>query len=186
MRFPTLIALALVLAACGGVQSSSSFGEVPLVLGDAPTADEAGIYLATQRGYDTAEGLTLALERSGEADFRLVADPPEGCIAVLAIVRPDKLVLCADEVILQDERDKVLAVSRALARGYTQAQKEPTEAVGAMTEQLPETDREELSAAVDEALPTWTAGAQFFGELEPGPGRDPSIAREADQELTGD
>jgi ABC-type nitrate/sulfonate/bicarbonate transport system substrate-binding protein len=182
VRFSTLIALALVLASCGGVQSSNSFGDVPLSLGDAPTADEAGVYLATQRGYDTAEGVTLALERSGDADFRLVADPPEGCIAVLAIVRPDKLVLCADEVILQDDRAKVIAVARALARGYTQAQKEPTEAVGAMTEQLPEADREALSAAVDEALPTWTAGARFFGELEPGPGRDPSIARDANED----
>ena len=68
-------------------------------------------------------------------------------MAVLAIVRPDKLVLCADEITLQDERDKVLAVARALKRGYMQAQLEPEEAVAAMTEADPALDREQLSRA---------------------------------------
>jgi ABC-type nitrate/sulfonate/bicarbonate transport system substrate-binding protein len=179
VRISAVIVLVLAIAGCGGTQSSSSFGDVALVLGDAPIADEAGIFLATQRGYDTAEGVTLQLEREGRADFRLVSRAPAGCVAVLAIVRPDKLVLCADEITLQDERDKVLAVARALARGYTQAQLEPAEAVNAMTERLPELDRAELSAQLDEALPTWTAGAKYFGELAPGPNRDPSVAREA-------
>ena len=34
-------------------------------------------------------------------------------------------------------------------------------------------------AQVDEAAATWTAGAKFFGELARGPGRDPSVARDA-------
>ena len=179
MRLPAVLVLILLLAACGGTRSAGQFGEVPLVLDASPTADEAGLYLATERGYDTAEGVTLQLERSGRADFRLVADPPSGCVAVQEIVRPEKLFLCVDEVILQDERDKAVAVARALARGYTQAQVEPTEAVAAMTTELPDLDREELSAQVDEAAPTWTAGAKFFGELARGPGRDPSVARDA-------
>ena len=94
-------------------------------------------------------------------------------MTVQEIVRPDKLVLCADEVILQDERDKVVAVARALARGYKQAQYEPDEAVNAMIEQDPELDRVELSAQLDDAAATWTAGAKFFGELAPGPGPRP-------------
>ena len=132
MRISALTVLALALAGCGGVQGSSSFGDVPLVLGEEPGADEAGVFLATARGYDTAEGVTLQLSRQGDADFRLVETPPPRCIAVLAVVRPDKLVLCADEITLQDERPKVLAVVRALTRGYTQAQLEPDEAVSAM------------------------------------------------------
>jgi ABC-type nitrate/sulfonate/bicarbonate transport system substrate-binding protein len=175
---PVLV-LAFALAACGGTQSSSQFGEVPLVVGGEPSADDAGLFLATQRGYDTAEGVTLEIERAGRADFRIVSTPPSGCVVVQVIVRPDKRVLCTDEITLQDERDKVLAVARALRRGYLQAQLEPTEAVAAMTEADPSLDRERLSRDVDAAVATWTAGADYFGELAPGPGRDPSIAREA-------
>ena len=101
---------------------------------------------------------------------------------MLAVVRPEKLVLCADEITLQDERPKVLAVARALRRGYLQAQLEPDEAVAAMVEQVPSLDRDRLSTDLDAAAPTWTAGAPYFGELAPGPGRDPSIARELNDE----
>jgi ABC-type nitrate/sulfonate/bicarbonate transport system substrate-binding protein len=178
VRLPPVLVLALLLAACGGTQSSSQFGEVPLVVSGEPGADDVGIFLATQRGYDTAEGVTLEVARSGRADFRVVSSPPAGCVVVLAIVRPDKRVLCADEITLQDERDKVLAVARALKRGYLQAQREPEEAVAAMTEAEPSVDRVQLSRALDDAVATWTAGAPYFGELARGPGRDPSIARD--------
>ncbi|HEY6887815.1 MAG TPA: hypothetical protein VI300_08550 [Solirubrobacter sp.] len=176
MRSPAfLLVAALALAGCGGIQSTSSFGDVPLVLGDTPGADEAGVFLATARGYDEAEGVTLNVARSGDADFRLVSTPPRGCVVVMAVVRPDKLVLCVDEVILQDQRDEVLAVVRALSRGYTQAQLEPDEAVSAMTGQVPGLDRDQLSAELDKVAPTWTAGAKYFGEISAGPGRDPTV-----------
>lgn len=148
------------------------------MVGSVPAADQAGVYFAAARGYDEAEGVELQMTQE-PADLRLVERPPEGCVAVLAVVRPAKLVLCADEVILQDERDKVVAVARALRRGYEQAQIEPDEAVEAMLSQVPGLDRDRLSTELDAAAPTWTAGASFFGELAPGPGRDPSIAREA-------
>jgi ABC-type nitrate/sulfonate/bicarbonate transport system substrate-binding protein len=179
VRLLPVLALALALCACGRTQSASQFGEVPLVVSGAASADDAGLYLATQRGYDTAEGVSLEVERSGRADFRIVSTPPSGCVIVQVIVRPDKRVLCADEITLQDERDKVLAVARALRRGYLQAQREPDEAVAAMTEADPSLDRERLSRDLDDAVATWTAGADYFGELAPGPGRDPGIAREA-------
>ncbi len=169
----------MTLAGCGGVQGSSQFGDVSLLLQDTPGADEAGVYLATQRGYDEAEGVTLQVTRSGMADFRLVETPPKGCIAVMAVVRPSKLVLCADEITLQDERPKVLAVVRALTRGYEQAQIEPDEAVAAMDGQVPGVSEGKLSAELDQVAPTWTAGAPYFGELSAGPGRDPTVARDA-------
>ena len=103
-----MLLIALAFAGCGGVQGSSQFGEVPIVLADQPGADEAGVYLATARGYDEAEGVTLDVSRSGAADFRLVKTPPEGCIAVMAIVRPTKIVLCADEVTLQLTRGRTV------------------------------------------------------------------------------
>jgi ABC-type nitrate/sulfonate/bicarbonate transport system substrate-binding protein len=179
VRISALLVVALVLAGCGATQSTSSYGDVPLVLSDTPGANEAGIFLATARGYDTAEGVTLELTRDGTADFRLVTSPPQGCIAVLAVVRPAKLVLCADEITLQDERPKVLAVVRALSRGYTQAQMEPDEAVAAMAVQVPGLDRKQLSTQLDEVSSTWTAGAPYFGELAAGPGRDPTVVPDA-------
>lgn len=171
------LAATLAVAGCGGAQAQSSFGDVALVLGSRPGPDDAGVYLATARGYDTAEGVKLQVDRDGDADFRLVARPPDGCVAVMAVVQPAKLVLCVDEITLQDERPKVLAVVRALARGYTQAQLEPDEAVAAMRSLG--IDRERLTAQLDEVAPTWTAGARYFGELAPGPGRDPTVARDA-------
>jgi len=179
VRWLAALLTAAALAGCGGTASTSAFGETTLALGPEPSADEAGVYLATERDYDGGEGVELELTREGPADFRLVARPPAGCVAVLAVVRPAKLVLCADEVTLREERAKVVAVARGLARGYLQAQREPDEAVEAMLTQVPGLDRDELSAQVDDAVATWTAGARYFGELAPGPGRDPSVAADA-------
>ena len=88
-------------------------------------------------------------------------------------------MLCADEITLQDERPKVLAVVRALTRGYTQAQLEPDEAVAAMDGQVPGLSHDQLSTELDAAASTWTAGAPYFGELSAGPGVDPTVAADA-------
>jgi len=157
--------LALLLAGCGGTGTTGQFGEVPLVLPAKASANDVGVYFATARGYDEAEGVTLQPQRSGRADFRITDKPPAGCVAVAAIVQPDKLVLCVDKFILSDERDKVQAVAAALSRGYEQAQLEPDEAAQAMQGMD--------ATAVEDAAPTWTAGAEHFGQLKPGPGRDP-------------
>jgi hypothetical protein len=73
----------------------------------------------------------------------------------------------------------VLAVVRALTRGYTQAQLEPDEAVAAMAGQVPGLDRNRLSTQLDEVASTWTAGAPYFGALAAGPGRDPTVVPDA-------
>jgi len=160
-----LLLATLALAGCGSTGSTGEFGEVKLVMPARQTADDVGVYFATSRGYDEAEGVTLEPTRDqATADFRIAARPPANCVAVLAIVQPDKLVLCVDKFILSDDPDKVKAVAAALQRGYTQAQLEPDEAAAAMN----------ISAAdVEDAAPTWTAGASKFGALKPGPGRQP-------------
>jgi len=179
VRLPAALVLVLTLAGCGATASTSSFGETDLVLGATPSVDELGVYFATGRDFDGAEGVTLQLAREGQGDFRLVSRPSGGCVAVMAVVRPAKLVLCVDPVTLSEQRPKVLAVVRALGRGYTQAQLEPDEAVAAMVDQVPGLDADELSTQLDAAASTWTAGAPYFGELAPGPGRDPSVAADA-------
>ncbi len=119
--------------------------------------------------------MTLQPQRSGQADFRVVTKPDAKCTAVMTIVRPDKLFLCVDPFILHDSRDEVLAVVRALSRGYTQAQMEPDEAVAAM----PEGNATELSKQLDTDAATWTAGAPYFGATAAGPDRDPTVAADA-------
>jgi ABC-type nitrate/sulfonate/bicarbonate transport system substrate-binding protein len=58
-RFPPLLAAAIALAGCGGSAPDRSGRDVGLVLGGKPGAVHAGLYLAVQRGYDDAEGVTL-------------------------------------------------------------------------------------------------------------------------------
>jgi hypothetical protein len=177
-----LILLVLALAGCGAVQTASQFGEVPLRLPAQVSANDAGVYMATFRTYDEGEGAELLLSREGDADFRVTADAPAGCITVMAIVPPEELVLCVDEVILQDDRARVLAVVRALQRGYTQAQLEPEEAINAMTAQIEGANRDELLAQLDEDAARWTAGQPFMGAIERGEATDSSIAREANEQ----
>jgi ABC-type nitrate/sulfonate/bicarbonate transport system substrate-binding protein len=165
VRLTALLLVTLALAGCGGAGSTGEFGEIPLLLPKTPSANDVGVYFAVSRTFDEAEGVTLQPQRDGAADFRITDRPGANCVAVLAIVQPDKLVLCVDKFILSDDRDKVKAVAAALARGYEQAQLEPDEAAQSMPG---------ISATqVEDAAPTWTAGARRFGQLAPGPGRDP-------------
>ncbi len=187
MRHHTLVKRAstlilLLLAGCGATQTASQFGEVPLLLPPQVSANDAGVYFATYRTYDEGEGAELMLSREGDADFRITSDPPPGCTTVMAIVPPDELVLCVDEVILQDDRARVLAVVRALQRGYTQAQLEPEEALSAMTSQIDGADRTALSRELDTDVAKWTAGQPFFGAVRRGTATDSSIALEADRQ----
>jgi ABC-type nitrate/sulfonate/bicarbonate transport system substrate-binding protein len=177
VRRSALLALLILLAGCGGSGSAGEFGDVTLSLGGQVGAEDAGVYLATQRGYDTAEGVTLRVQRTGDAALRLLPRPTGRCVAVMAIVRPAKLLLCADRELLQDQRGAVEAAVRALQRGYTQAQLEPDEAVAAMVAQVPGLDSAAVSARMDDVAPTWSAGAPFIGQLAPGPDRDATVAK---------
>jgi ABC-type nitrate/sulfonate/bicarbonate transport system substrate-binding protein len=184
VRRSALIVLAWLAAGCGAVGGTGSYGDATLSLGGKPSAEHAGIYLATQRAYDTAEGATIHVSARGDADFRVMSLAElerrrARFVGVMAIVRPDKLVLAVDRDTLQDERGLVVAVVSALERGYTQAQLEPDEAVAAMQAQVPGLDRVALSDQLDAVSPTWTAGAPYFGELPKGPLFDPAVAAKA-------
>jgi ABC-type nitrate/sulfonate/bicarbonate transport system substrate-binding protein len=177
VRIAAWIGLLLALAGCAGSGAAGSYGDALLSLGSRPGAEDSGIYLAMQRGYDTAEGVTLHVRRRGATEFRLLRRPQGRWVAVMAIVRPARLLLCVDRETLQDDRPKVEAVVQALQRGYVQAQLEPDEAVAAMVAQVPGLDAARVSARMDDVAPTWSQGAAFIGQLAPGPGRDATIAR---------
>ena len=172
--------LAVLLAGCGGARSTGSFGDVTLALDSAPDANDVGVYFATARGYDEAEGVTLKLARGGPADLSLLSDAalrrsPE-LVGVMAIVQPAKLVLCVRRDTLREDRGMVAAAVRALQRGYLQAQLEPEEAVQAMASQVPGLDTAAVSAQLDHASTSWTAGAPFLGALPAGREFDRSVA----------
>jgi len=142
------------------LKDGQPFGVVMITAGDevatrggTPSFANFGT-LATITGWDMPELGILHVATVGLTRFKVREHR----------VQPDKLVLCVDQVILRDERPKVEAVAAALARGYTQAQLEPDEAAAAAQAD---------PAAVENAAPTWTAGTKRFGELKPGPGRDP-------------
>jgi hypothetical protein len=180
VRLSACLALAFAVAGCGGADTGGAYGDAVLSLGARPSAEDAGIYLATQRGYDTAVGVTLHVRRTGATEFRLLPRPAGRWVAVMAVVRPARLLLCVDRSTLQEERGKVVAVVQALQRGYAQAQLEPDEAVAAMVAAVPGLDAARISARMDDVAPTWSAGAPFIGQLAPGPGRDATVARAGD------
>jgi ABC-type nitrate/sulfonate/bicarbonate transport system substrate-binding protein len=180
VRRRALLVTLILLAGCGGSGAAGEYGDVTLSVGGPPGAEDAGVYLATARGYDTAEGVTLRVQRDGDAALRLLPRPTARYVAVMAIVRPAKLLLCADRDLLQDQRGAVAAAVRALQRGYAQAQLEPEEAVAAMADQVPGLDSAAVAARMDDVAPTWSAGAPFIGQLGPGPDRDPSVAKPLD------
>ena len=184
MRTALIAALAGVLiTGCGGGAGADRPNEdATLLLDSAPSATHAGIYLATERGYDEAEGVTLEVRRpgaavaklrDGRADFALLdvrdlARAREGgadIVGVYAVLqRPRGPVLCVTRTTLEDRRPLVRAAMRALQRGYAQAQVEPDSAVAALLEPA-RADRAELATQLDAVSPSFTSGARAPGEL---------------------
>jgi putative hydroxymethylpyrimidine transport system substrate-binding protein len=63
-----LLVLALALAGCGSTTGQDRpGGEATLLLDFAPNAVHAGVYLATSRGYDEAEGVELKIRAPGQS-----------------------------------------------------------------------------------------------------------------------
>lgn len=183
---PIAALLGLLIAGCGGVVGGDRPNEdATLLLDSAPRAVHAGIYLATERGYDEAEGVGLEIRRprattdaadrlrSGRADFALLdledlaAARRRGrdIVGVYAVVQPPKLVLCVTRTTLEERRPLVRATIRALQRGYAQTQTEPDSAVAAIQQVAPRTDRQALAARLDAVSPSFTAGVRAPGEL---------------------
>ncbi len=172
--------LAAALAGCGGSRSSGSFGDVTLALGTAPDANDVGVYFASARGYDEAEGVTFKVAPSTHPDLEILSEAalarrPE-LVGVMSIVQPAKLIVAVRRDTLEEERGMVAASVRALQRGYLQAQIEPDEAVQAMAAEVPKLDTAAVSAQLDRVSPTWSAGAPFLGALPAGHEFDRTVA----------
>jgi ABC-type nitrate/sulfonate/bicarbonate transport system substrate-binding protein len=183
----TLTLAAILITGCGGASGGDRPDEdATLLLDSAPGAVHAGLYLATARGYDEAEGARLEVKRpgasadaaeqlrDGRADLAILAlgdlaaarERGRDVVGVYAVVQPlPRLVLCVSRTTLEDRRPLVRAAIRALQRGYAQAQTEPDSAVAAVQEAAPRAGRQALAAQLDEVSPSFTAGARAPGEL---------------------
>lgn len=94
---PTLL-LALALAGCGSVTGEDRPGaEASLLLDFSPNAVHAGLYLATERGYDDAEGVELDVEAPGQST---------DAVRLLQSGRADMAILDIHDLALARERGR--------------------------------------------------------------------------------
>jgi putative hydroxymethylpyrimidine transport system substrate-binding protein len=78
-----------------------------------------------------------------------------------------ELVLATTRETLESNEPVVRATIRALRRGYEATIDDPESAVSALTDEDPTLDRTLTSAELDAVSPSFTAGADFFGQLQP-------------------
>jgi len=105
-----------------------------------------------------AEGVALARRRPGVKQFKVddygAPSYPE-------------LVLATSRETLETSAPVVRATIRALRRGYESAINDPESAVSALTDAEPTLKRVLTQEELDAVSPSFTAGARFFGELNP-------------------
>jgi|UPI000481CAEE putative hydroxymethylpyrimidine transport system substrate-binding protein len=106
-----------------------------------------------------AEGVALKRRRPGARTFQVddygAPSYPE-------------LVLATTRETLESNGPVVRATIRALRRGYEGAINDPESAVSALTDDEPTLNRTLTSEELDAVSPSFTAGADFFGQLQPG------------------
>ena len=175
-----LVVLALTASGCGGVSGADrADSDVTLLIGTKPTAVHAGIYLASERGFDEAESIDLTLRRKGDAKrllrnqrvFAAILDRPlPGTTCVMALTqapRPGHFV-CVLTTSLEDDRATVVALVRTLQRGYTETIADPESAVQALLARVGGLDRSRAGADLDRVSPSFTAGVPAVGYLRRG------------------
>jgi ABC-type nitrate/sulfonate/bicarbonate transport system substrate-binding protein len=78
-----------------------------------------------------------------------------------------ELVLATTRETLDTNAPVVRATIRAVRRGYEAAIDDPASAVSALTDAEPTLDRTLTSEELDAVSPSFTAGADFYGQLQP-------------------
>jgi putative hydroxymethylpyrimidine transport system substrate-binding protein len=134
-------------------------GAKPVVIGFSAVKALVARRVDAVTAFWNVEGVQLKNKLPGSKEFRVddfgAPEYPE-------------LVLVVNRTTLEDRRPEVLALIRALQRGYSEAQGDPESAVQAMIANEENLDAEELSAELDAVSPSFTAGAPAFGVLDRG------------------
>jgi ABC-type nitrate/sulfonate/bicarbonate transport system substrate-binding protein len=105
-----------------------------------------------------AEGVALKAKRPDTREFK---------VDDFGAPSYPELVLATTRETLATNAPVVRATIRALRRGYEGAINDPESAVSALTDEQPTLDRALTSAELDAVSPVFTAGADFFGQLQP-------------------
>jgi ABC-type nitrate/sulfonate/bicarbonate transport system substrate-binding protein len=180
LGFRVAVALSLVALGCGGsVGTGSADADLTLLLGEPPSGVHAGIFLATARGFDEAEGIDLDVRGAGDPVRLLRRDRVQAvlldreavegsrAVCVMALTQtpePDRFV-CVSRTLLDTSRAEVAALVRAIQRGYSEAVVDPESAVQAVLSARPGLALESVTAELDEALPSFSAGVPAIGFL---------------------
>lgn len=131
--------------------------EVRIGAGTAVTSLLSG-KVPSATGRWSTDGVALAARKKGSKAF-LVDDygAPSYPEVVLAVTRET----------LDTNEPVVRATIRALRRGYEAAINDPDSAISALTDQEPTLDRTLQDAELQAVSPSFMAGADFFGQLQP-------------------
>jgi ABC-type nitrate/sulfonate/bicarbonate transport system substrate-binding protein len=105
-----------------------------------------------------AEGVALKAKRPGIREFR---------VQDFGAPSYPELVLVASRETLETSAPVVRATIRALRRGYEATINDPESAVSALTDAEPALKRVLTLEELDAISPSFTAGAEFYGQLNP-------------------
>jgi putative hydroxymethylpyrimidine transport system substrate-binding protein len=105
-----------------------------------------------------AEGVALKEKRPATNEFK---------VQDFGAPSYPELVLATTRETLETDEPVVRATIRALRRGYEATINDPESAVSALTDEEPTLDRDLTAKELDAVSPSFTAGADFYGQLDP-------------------
>jgi putative hydroxymethylpyrimidine transport system substrate-binding protein len=105
-----------------------------------------------------AEGVALRAKRPGVREFR---------VQDFGAPSYPELVLATSRETLESNAPVVRATIRALRRGYEGTINDPESAVSALTDEEPDLNRALTEKELDAVSPSFMAGADFYGALDP-------------------
>ena len=114
--------------------------------------------VAAATAFWNVEGVALRARRPGIREFR---------VEDFGAPAYPELVLVTTPRELEEERNGLDALVRAMRRGYEEAQRDPESAAGAMVDAERGLDRDTVLREIDAIAPAWTAGAVAWGQLRP-------------------
>lgn len=198
------VAVAALTGCAGTVGEDRPEADVTLVLPGAPSAVDAGIATAVERGFDGAEGVHLRVRppraadpdagaralADGRADFAVLPAAAlrsrPALVGVMAITssgagagqRP-ALVLSTTRRALEERPSVARATVRALLRGYDMALTDPASSVSDLQALFPALPRAHLDAQLDRLGGAIFPPGRQMGALPDGPQYEPGIVTAA-------